>query len=237
MVATTDQKARMFDLITTVSELVRDGNRDAGSVLEVLQFIKNEREGAEQLLAALRQEAPKTDPKKVEPAMFLDWLGTVKIPETPKFIAREKLVLNSGRKAKPGVRIAYLGDNVKSWFLGKIEEPAVEAYLRYAKLMRYAHDEEILQELGGRAETTLAMVYVLLETQSNGEEGVLLTNGWANIFYLNDINGILRTVDVDWGAGDGGWYVDADDVAGPGGWYGGNRVFSRNSLSLEPVAV
>ena len=55
-IATTDQKARMFDLTTAVSELVRDGNRPAGPVLDVLQFMKDKREGAERLLAGLRQE-------------------------------------------------------------------------------------------------------------------------------------------------------------------------------------
>lgn len=51
MAATTDQKARMFDLITGVMELVRDGKRDAENVLRVLQIIKEERKFAELLVA------------------------------------------------------------------------------------------------------------------------------------------------------------------------------------------
>lgn len=54
-IATTDQKARMFDLTTAISELFRDGNRDAEPVLDVLQFMKNERDGAERLIAGLRR--------------------------------------------------------------------------------------------------------------------------------------------------------------------------------------
>lgn len=42
MVATTDQKARLFDLIATVSEFVRDGKRDPGNVCAVLQIVKDQ---------------------------------------------------------------------------------------------------------------------------------------------------------------------------------------------------
>ena len=44
MIATTDQKARMFDLVTGVTELFRDGNRDPEEVLKTLQIIKGHRD-------------------------------------------------------------------------------------------------------------------------------------------------------------------------------------------------
>ena len=57
-------------------------------------------------------------------------------------------------------------------------------------------DGPILAELGGeaKAETTLTEVYSLMEAQKNGENGPLLTNGYANIFYVRDVNGALRAV-------------------------------------------
>lgn len=42
MVATTDQKARMFDLTATVWELVRTGKRDFNDVSRALQIIKDD---------------------------------------------------------------------------------------------------------------------------------------------------------------------------------------------------
>ena len=99
--------------------------------------------------------------------------------------------------------------------------------LRYAKLTRSSLDAPILEELGDKAEASLSQMYALMARQANGQEGVLLTNGWANIFYVRDINGELRAVRVRW---DGrGWFVDAYSVTYPNGWYDGNRVFSRNS--------
>lgn len=42
MVATTDQKARLLDLVTGVLELTRDGKRDIEEVCDILQLIKSE---------------------------------------------------------------------------------------------------------------------------------------------------------------------------------------------------
>lgn len=160
-------------------------------------------------------------------AVLLESIDTVTIPaRAERFAASEQFVLNYGPKTKPGVLISYLGDNFKQWFLGKVEEPLTkETTLRYAKLVKSSVDGPILAELGDKAETTLAQIYALLELQKNGEGGVLLTNGWANIFYVNG-----RAVDVYW-LGDG-WHVDAYSVTGPDRWDDGLRVFSRNSQSL-----
>jgi hypothetical protein len=122
--------------------------------------------------------------------------------------------------------------NFRSWFLsgeGKIEEPVGDKELRYGKLVKGTVDGPIIQELDGeaKAETTLSEVFALMEKQPNREDGVLLTNGWANIFYVKDIEGVLRAVLVDW-SGDG-WGVGARSVGSPDDWDAGGRVFSRNS--------
>lgn len=168
---------------------------------------------------------------------LLERVDTITVAATTKrFVARDKFVLNYGRAAKPGVRIAYIGDNFKEWFFEKTEEPILEATLDYATLTRSALDREIRDEIGAeREETTLAEIYALMERQANGKEGVLLTNGWANIFYVCDASGTLRAMFVDWDSARAGWFVSASDVTYPGGWSGGSRVFSRNSS--VPVAV
>ena len=161
---------------------------------------------------------------------LLDFVGTVKIPAAAKFIIQEKFVLNYGKKAKPGVRIAYLSDNFKQWFLDKIEEATPEAVLRYAKLTRAALDDEIRAEIGAEFEqTTLAQIFALMALQPDGREGALLTNWWATIFYVPDVKGVLRVVLVYWHADDGGWSVHAYSVGLPSGWHVGHRAFSRNS--------
>jgi hypothetical protein len=152
---------------------------------------------------------------------------------TEKFVAKDKFKVDTSRKAK--VKISYLGDNFKEWFLGKEEDPFAGSTINGRKLEKSSVDGPILAELGGNevAETTLTEMYAAMAAQPNGESGNLLNNGWANIFYIKDVNGTLRTVDVHW-SGDG-WYVRAYSVEDPGEWYADRRVFSRNSPESQTV--
>ena len=115
-----------------------------------------------------------------------------------------------------------------------------EQTLCWSKLRRDALDETILAELGGenKAETTLTELYTLMEQQKDGRPGTLLVDGTWNVFYIRDLQGVLRAVFVYWY--DGGWSVGADSVGDPDGWCAGYRVFSRRSGALvqsEPSAA
>lgn len=60
-----------------------------------------------------------------------------------------------------------------------------------------------------KAETTLTEVLTLMQAQANGEGGSLLVNGYANIFYVHDSEGVLPVVTAGWYAVGGGWSVVA----------------------------
>ncbi len=178
------------------------------------------------------------EPPKLE--LLLEPVGTVTIPATTgKFVAKDRFVINTKRNAP--VKISYLGDNFKVWFLNgdsKTEDPISEQTLRYHKLRQSSVDGPIITELGGeaKAETTLSAPLSLMEKQKHGEDGVLLNNGYANIFYIKDNAGVLRAVSVYWL--DDGWHVSARSVEDPYRWHGGHQVFSRNSVleSSETLA-
>lgn len=159
---------------------------------------------------------------------LLDYLGTTTtLATTQKFVAKYKF-----RKDSKEVKFYGIWDNFTNRFLagnGKIEEPLGEQVLRYGNLTKNSVDGPIIEELGGeaKAETTLTELYDLLKKQANGEDGDLLTNGYANIFYIRDIEGVLRAVRVYWF--DCGWDVYASSVGRPYVWHAGSRVFSRNS--------
>ena len=91
---------------------------------------------------------------------ILELVSTIVVNATTgKFVAKEKFVRYTGRKAK--VKISYLGDNFTEWFLsgsGKTEDPISEQTLRYHKLRKSSVDGPIITELGGeaKAETTLS---------------------------------------------------------------------------------
>ncbi len=191
--------------------------------LGTLEAIVNKLGGEDAAMAFLRGVF------EVVRVKLLDMLGTVKTSATTeKFVAKEKFV-----KSSKEVKFYGIWDNFQNRFLagdGKIEEHVGEQMLSYGNLTKGSVDGPIIEELGGEAkvETTLSAIYGLLLKQPNGEkEGVLLTNGYTNIFYVKDINGVLRAVDVYWDGG--GWYVSAYSVGYTNGWDAGGRVFSVNS--------
>jgi hypothetical protein len=156
---------------------------------------------------------------------LLRHIGIVAVGPTEAFVAKERFTVDTGKEAR--ARISFLSNNVKNWFGSKVEQAVgTERSLRYAELTTESVDAPILAELGPTTETTLSEIFALMERQKNGEEGVLLANGWANIFYVKDVDGTLRAVNVGWD-GDG-WDVDARGVVDPSGWDDGDRVFSRN---------
>ena len=160
--------------------------------------------------------------------LLLTSCGTIQVPATTTpFIAAEHFVRNIGDDAS--VKISFIGDNFQKWFLGKQEEPFVGSTVRYGMLTRRSVDTPIITELGGpeKAETTLTELFFLMSKQPRKEEGTLLTNGYANIFYIKDVEGVLRAVSVRWR--DDGWRVHAYAVENPSEWREGSQVFSRNS--------
>jgi hypothetical protein len=158
---------------------------------------------------------------------ILKYIGEVTIPATvEKFVARDNFKLK-----KDGGICSCLGDTFVNWFLsgeGKIEDQIGEQTLRYAELRQSSVDIPIINELGGeaKAETTLSEMFSLMKEQKNGRCGVLLSNGYANVFYIGDISGVLRAVLVVWSGV--GWRVCADSVERPRTWRDGYLVFSRN---------
>lgn len=171
-------------------------------------------------------------PLEPVPELLLDFIGTVEVPAiTEMFVARDKFVRNTGKKAR--VKISYLGDNFTEQFLGKIEEPFAGGMLRYGTLRKSSVDGPIIAELSGKqkAETMFAEMFTLMERQGNGQSGSLLTNGYANIFYIRDIKGVLWAVDCYWN--DDGWRVNACSVENPYSWNDGHHVFSCNSSETQ----
>ena len=155
---------------------------------------------------------------------LLELIGTVNVPATTKaYVVRDHISeLRKKRKM-------YTGSNFENWFFDKTVEPILKSELCYYKLSKGSVDGPIIAELGGetRAEITPAEMFSLMKMQANGEDGALLTSDYANIFYIRDINGVLRAVRCYWS--DDGWVVRASSIECPDEWYGGYQVFSRNS--------
>lgn len=70
-----------------------------------------------------------------------------------------------------------------------------------------AYDTDIRKELPDTHLSTLEDIAGLIEAQPNGQSGLLLNNGWANIFYVEGKNGEVFAVFVDWYSDRHEWLV------------------------------
>ena len=145
---------------------------------------------------------------------------TVKVPGIAKFVVKDHLT---------AVNVGWIDKNFDQFFRNKQEEDVDDITLVVSRLEKDSLDTSILAELGDRAETSLAHLFALLEKQSKGEQGILLTNGYANIFYIRGTDGNLWAVSANWNSYDGYWDVEASSVERPCWWNVGGQVFSRDS--------
>ncbi|MEX2405065.1 MAG: hypothetical protein WD579_00515 [Candidatus Paceibacterota bacterium] len=165
-----------------------------------------------------------------EKPRILEFFSTTTARGAKEFIAKDNF--REGKETD-GVSIIWLGSNFKSHFLGKIEENVEDTELKIHRLREYSRDIPIIHELGGEeiVETSLSHLWSLLKRQGQGEDGDLLTNGYANIFYIRDSQGVLWAVRALWFSGRRGWYVEAYSIEYPSRWDGGYQVFSRDSVA------
>jgi hypothetical protein len=166
---------------------------------------------------------------------LLTHVKTIEQPKTSLFNASQFFVEG---KQPDGIKF-WLGYNFKEHFLKGNKIVVPDGSIHVYRLNENSVDAPIINKLGGekQVETSLFHLAELIKKQAKGQEGDLLTNGYANIFYIRGFDGELWAVYCLWDSGAGGWDVDASPVAGPYGWGAGSRVFSRGSLvNSDPVS-
>lgn len=153
----------------------------------------------------------------------LQLIATIHVCGAKRFVARGAF----GKDNPAGIKF-YLWDNFRNNLLDKIEENVPETTLAVYTLTKASTDGPIRNELSNE-KTTLAYLHELISAQPNGESGLLLTDGKANIFYVLDAKGSLWAVRARWCSGSRGWVVSAGSVTDPDGWLAGCQVFSQVS--------
>jgi hypothetical protein len=114
----------------------------------------------------------------------------------------------------------------------KTERILLPSHIPSLTLHKNMNDTEVCKELGDNYvfEATEGGVVIaeMINRQPNGEDGDLVNDGKANIFYVHGKDVEVFAVHVSWDAGVREWNVRAyrlDDDR----WPAGHRAFSRNS--------
>ncbi len=179
----------------------------------------------ENLTAALMEMVDKlASGAKAKVSKLLELVTSVKVAAVKEFIAADKF--KAGETVDGVKYYSSFGGNFIKHFLSKVERDVAATDLRVHKLLCNSKDLGIRTGIGeDNEETSLAHLQQCLKRQGNGEKGDLLINGWANIFYIRDMDGNLWAVRAYWcGVG---WCLSADSVEDPDGWSAGDQVFSR----------
>ncbi len=157
-------------------------------------------------------------------ANLLKFVSEASVGPVEKFSVAD--VLGQEGVNKDGIRIAFLGDNFKRVFGSLVEGKVEAAKLVVHQLTRYATALDIASAIPAEKRvTTIGQIYELIKAQANGKAGLLLVNGWANIFLCYGNDGNLWLVGACLFSG--GWCFRAVPLGDQSWWVGESRVFSR----------
>lgn len=133
------------------------------------------------------------------------------------------------------------GISVYSTFLDRLDlsarqtiDPAPERPFAASLLKANACDTDIRKELPETHLSTLEDIVGLIEAQPDGKSGLLLNNGYSNIFYVEDKNGEVFAADVRCRSGNRGWWWSIDDweLGGRSCWDADDRVLCPGNVAL-----
>jgi hypothetical protein len=143
----------------------------------------------------------------------------VKVKSAKKFVAKDQL---------KAANIGFTGYNFDEFFLNMTEEGVKATNLKIHKLEKASLDGPIMEELGitDGKDIKLAHLFQLIEAQAKGNDGPLLTNGYANVAYIKGSDGKLWAVLCIWLSDGGDWDVRAYSVESPDRWSAGGQVIS-----------
>lgn len=133
---------------------------------------------------------------------------------------------------KNGPMKLYFWESFKDQIFKVIPDsiPGFEGLLRKTQLTKSMFDSEILAELNNPQPFTVsefaAIICELLSRQPNSEDGQLLNNGYANIFYVKLEDERVVAVVVHWSSDARGWRLNACAFVDCK-WDVGHCVFSR----------
>ncbi len=147
---------------------------------------------------------------------LLERLSTFALPAVAQFIAKEKF---RPGKTIDSIRVGWLGDNFREYFLPKTESGEVAAEeLALNGLLKGSRDPAIITALGGeeKVEISLGQFWEFLKTADQSL--------WY-VAYIRDTGDVLWAVYARWLGG--GLRVEADSLGYPAEWRTASRFLSR----------
>lgn len=177
----------------------------------------------EQMIAFVKTNGTVLNPMRKLKKLALR--ATVAVEATISFVVRDFFKMGDNGQTK-----IWMSDAFKEKVLAFASSTASSSEVRLDKLelTESMNDSQITVELGSPTPFSidgfLSHTKGLILKQPKGEKGDLLTNGYANIFYVTGNDGRTFAVDVHWNGRQ--WEFDCREFVEDGWWRAGRCVFS-----------
>lgn len=155
--------------------------------------------------------------------------------EVVRKVKADLFIFNNFFKDQPGLYVWNM-QRISPAYPNLIPYKSIENLKPAFELAQNMSDTEIIKKLGGKEEVrktaiTMDQIEQLIKAQWGGKAGIILNNGYANIFYVIGRNNELFAVNVNWSSGLDRWRVLAYELDEGGDWSSGDQVFSNKGLN------
>lgn len=155
--------------------------------------------------------------------------------EVVRKVKADLFIFNNFFKDQPGLTVWNI-HRVSPAYPNPTPYKSIENLKLAFKLTQNMWDTKIIEKLGGEEEVrktavTMDQIEQLIKAQWGGKAGIMLNNGYANIFYVIGKNDELFAVNVYWGSAYDRWRVYAYGLDEVGNWSSGYLVFSNKDLN------
>ena len=171
--------------------------------------------------------------EKTKKLLKLLQISSLTLESTPNpFIVATHIRLNINDSLPEGIpRIGFVEKNFINRFSNKVEYlPKREVDFHIHLLTEPSLGGPIIAKLGNITEAGCWFIWTLLCKQYNGGNGVLLTNGHANLFHIYDVKKKPWVVRVGWHTGERNWGVGVHSVDSSEEWSAGTQVLSFSQV-------
>lgn len=151
-----------------------------------------------------------TEARKQEKEKYFSFVAIIKVPEVKRFVTKNHL-----KKAN-----VEMGERFKKFFFNNIDEDVEGATITAYSLNRKIRDICMVDYLGRHTEIYLSHLFYLLEKQSKGESGLLLTSGEDNVTLIRGSDGNIWTVVARWSKEYKYWHIEAYFI----GYFGNDMI-------------
>lgn len=211
--------------------------KKAGFSEELIQEVINSKDNAmaKKMLAAIslkKLEDNEGDSiKEIEAKAKANILSFPVQPTADYFIVNKRISTKVNKKSL--IKISFIDYGFNRRFVRIIEQPSAGSIIYGCDISEKGVDSPLYIAMNsqGKSPIMLAEIYQLLLAQPNGEDGIMLNNGFGNVFFVGCQPGDKMAIVLFWNVA--GWVIRSFNESATEIREAHGRVFSHHPFVVE----